>query len=66
MNRNLDGIYFRVKRGDEYENVCFTDLTDEELERISVERLASWWQGVAMHLRGRLRDIGEQFDIVGE
>lgn len=30
MNRELTGIYYRVKRGDKYENIDFTDLTVDE------------------------------------
>lgn len=28
--RELCGIYFRVKRDGKYENICFTDMTEEE------------------------------------
>ena len=28
MNRDLDGMYFRVKRGKRWESLCFSDLTD--------------------------------------
>lgn len=34
MNRNLDGIYFRVKREENYENVCFSDLSIEERDKV--------------------------------
>lgn len=34
MNRELTGIYYRVKRGDKYENIDFTDLTFEEQQEI--------------------------------
>lgn len=30
MERELTGIYYRVKRGDKYENIDFTDLTVDE------------------------------------
>ena len=43
--RDLDGFYLRVKRGNKYENLCFTDLTAEEqkkwLARLSAEGLRS-------------------------
>lgn len=32
MERNLDGIYFRVQRDGKWTNRCFTDLTDKEQE----------------------------------
>lgn len=28
--RDLDGIFYRVRRGDKYVNRCFSDLTDNE------------------------------------
>lgn len=65
MNRNLDGIYFRVKRGEKFENVCFSDLTEEEREEICKDRPAIWFKGVAYHLADQLKLIGEEFDITG-
>jgi len=66
MNRNLDGIYFRVQRGDKYENICFSDLTDEEREQIGKGRSAEWWKSVACHLADVLIALGEQLDLVME
>ena len=34
IERNLDGIYFRVQREGKWTNRCFTDLTDKEQEDI--------------------------------
>ena len=42
MYRNLDGVYFRVKRYDEWQNICFTDLTNEETNTILKDRDDSW------------------------
>ena len=42
MTRNLDGVYFRVKRGDKWQNICFTDLTNEETNTILKDRDESW------------------------
>ena len=42
MNRNLDGVYFRVKRYDKWQNICFTDLTNEETSAILKDRDDSW------------------------
>ena len=65
MNRELDGIFFRVKRNGGYENVCFSDLTYEERDEICKDRPADWYKFVAYHLADRLKDIGDTFDIVG-
>ena len=26
----LDSVYFRIKRGEKYDNICFSDLTQDE------------------------------------
>lgn len=66
MNRNLDGIYFRVERDGKWQNVCFSDLTEEEREKIGKDRPVTWWKSVACHLADMLKQIGEQFNIVSE
>ena len=38
MDRNLDGIYFRVQRDGKWGNACFSDLTQEEMERVMENR----------------------------
>lgn len=64
-NRELDGVYFRVERDGKWQNVCFTDLTKEEIETVVGERSADWWKSLALILKGVINDIGEQFDIMG-
>lgn len=63
--RNLDGMYFRLERNGNYENVCITDMTDEEFIEV-IGKLGEKQQiSVAKTLRKIIRDIGEQFDIIG-
>lgn len=38
MNRRLDGVYFRVKRDGKWQNICFSDLTDEEMDSVMDSR----------------------------
>ena len=64
-NRKLDGVYFRVERDGKWQNICFTDLTEEEIETVVGERSTEWWKSLALILKGVINDIGEQFDIVG-
>lgn len=68
INRDLDGCYFRVKRGDKYENVCFSDLTERERDELFSrnEKSAEWWKSLAYHLADRLRLIGDELDLVFE
>lgn len=63
MNRDLDGIYIRVKRGDKYEAVCLSDMTKEELEKTLNPERGEWLKGAVIHLALTLRTIGDQFDI---
>ena len=64
MNRNLDGIYLRVKREGKYQSVCLSDMTKEELEESLNPERGEWLKGAVIHLAGCLHDIGEQFGIV--
>ena len=66
MNRNLDGIFFRVKRDEKYENICFSDLTAEERDEICKDRSAEWFQTVAYHLADVIKRLGEEFEIIAE
>ena len=62
MDRNLDGIYVRIKRNG-YENVCLSDMTDEELEEVCKDRTSSWYLSVIKHLCKCLKAIGDELDI---
>lgn len=64
MNRNLDGIYFRIKRNGKYESVCFSDLTEDEMNEILKDRDVKWLKSLAKMLGRTIREIGDQFDII--
>lgn len=64
-NRNLDGCYFRIKRGEKYENLCFSDLTRDEQEEILKDKSPEYISTLAIHLAETLRQIGDQFDLIG-
>ena len=42
IQRNLDGVFFRVQRNNKWMNVCFSDLTDEEMNTILAGRSTEW------------------------
>lgn len=65
MNRNLDGTYFRVVRAGKWSNVCFSDLTERERTKILEGRSEEWLKSLCCHLADVIKDIGEQFDIIG-
>ena len=61
--RNLDGVYFRVKRNGKYDNVCFSDLTSEERNEILSGRENEWLSQMCRILADTIYRIGEQLDI---
>ena len=61
--RNLDGVYFRARRDDGFDAVCWTDLTDEEREEFGKGRPLTWWKSMAEIMTRQLRFIGDQLDI---
>ncbi len=65
-NRNLDGCYFRVRRGEKYEDLCFTDLTRDEQEEVLKDKSAEFIVGLTCHLAEVLRKIGDRLDLTGE
>ena len=66
MNRELDGIYLRIKRDGKYQAVCLSDMTREELEEHLNPERGEWLKGAVIHLALTLHEIGNLFDIVGE
>lgn len=65
-NRNLDGCYFRIRRGEKYENLCFSDLTRNEQEELLKDKSPEYIQELAIHLAETLRQIGDQFNLIGD
>ena len=64
MNRNLDGIYLRIKRDGKYQAVCLSDMTADELEETLDPERGDWLKGAVIHLAGQLRAVGDKFNIV--
>ena len=61
--RNLDGCYFRVERNGKYEDVCFTDLTEEEQAKFIQGRSAEWLTSLVMHFGKIIRMLGDALDL---
>ena len=64
--RNLDGIYNRIKRGDRMRDVCFTDLTVDEQKLILQDYEINGLRNFVMALARALREVGDRFNIIGE
>ena len=74
VQRNLDGVYFRVERSGKWENVCYSDMEQKEREEVVAARVAdrtpeeraAWWRSLADILADQLYDMGEQLGVVCE
>ena len=64
--RDLDGVYFRVERDGRWLSLCFTDLTEEERERVMGHRSLAWTREMALIMARTLREMGDQLDVVCE
>ena len=60
MRRNLDGVYFRIGT----ENICFSDLTEEQQDEVMKNRDKEWLKSMCKILAKTLKDIGDELDMV--
>lgn len=66
MNRKLCGVYFRVERDGKWQNICFSDMTKDEREKVLCEKPDEFLRGLCHRLADVLKEIGDEFDIVRE
>ena len=66
MNRNLDRYYFRVKRDGKWDNICWSDMTDEERDEQMTNRSEEWLKSLCKGLGNVIHKIGEDLDIACE
>ena len=64
MDRNLDGYYFRVCRNGHWGNVCFSDLTEEQMNDVLKDRSDKWLKSLCVGLGMTLKQIGDVMDLV--
>ena len=38
----MDGVYFRICRDGEWQNICFSDMTKEERDQMMTNRSEEW------------------------
>ena len=62
---DMDRIYFRIKRNGKYENVCFSDLTNEERAVVCSNKQIEWFIRVTHHLADCLYEAGIILDKLG-
>ena len=61
----LDGVFFRIKRDQKFENICFSDLTEAEQDEVMKGRNKEWLKSMCKILAKSLRNIGETCGIRG-
>ena len=74
MQRNMDGVYFRVERDGRWQNVCFSDMTADERKAVVYDRMnerpfveqASYYRRLAELMADQLYDVAEQLGVVCE
>lgn len=66
IKRNLDGVYFRIQRDGKWDNICFTDLTEAEMDEVLKNKDKVWVVGLAKILAKTIQNIGYQFDLVSK
>ena len=64
MNRNLDGAYFRVYRDDKWQSICFSDLTENEMNIVLLNRNEEWLKSFCVYLGTTISSIGDAFDLI--
>lgn len=57
--RDMDGVYFRVKRNGKWEVICFSDLTNDEQEKMMEGRSIEWLKSMVKILADNLYAAGE-------
>lgn len=63
INRNLDGIYFRIERDGKCQNLCFSDLTEKEQKKVLKDKSPEFILQIALNMAKRLREIGDQLGL---
>lgn len=62
--RNLSGIYFRIRRPAGCKNVCFEDLSADEQKQAVADYNKDQLFSLAQMLANTLNEIGNRFDIM--
>ena len=61
MNRELDGIYFRIKRDEKWQNICFSDMTEKEMQEVLRDKDPAFLTNLCIKLGLTIQFIGNFF-----
>ena len=63
--RNLDGVYFRVKRDGKYKSLCLSDLYSWEIKEALAFRKNDFLISCIVALASALHRLGDKHDLYG-
>ncbi len=63
VHRNLDGVYYRVKRNGYFEDLCFTDLTLTEQNDLLATLDTEGLKRMCHLMADALRTVGDELNI---
>ena len=66
MKRDLDDVYFPVNRDGKCHVLCFSDLTDAEMDEVLKGKSKDWLKRMCKILGKTLKDVGDMFNIISE
>lgn len=66
VNRNLDGMFFRIKRDGRYQNICFSDMTTEERLEVLKDKDVEFMRRMCLIMAEKMGEIGDKYDITVE
>jgi len=64
LKRELDGYYFRMQRDGKWTNVCFSDMTEDEMHSVLARFDKDALERMCIGLGQTIRQIGDQFDLM--
>lgn len=69
--RNLCGIYYRIRRNDKWENVCISDMTNDEINSIfsTIDKNESnqdYYKNLSKALIETIKNIGNNLDLISK
>lgn len=56
MKRNLDGVYFRIQRDGKWDDICYSDLTKEEMDIVLEGKDEKWVNSLIDILQDSLKN----------
>ena len=66
MDREISGMYFRIERNDKRCNVCFEDMTEEEMNLILNQAKPEFVKGIAKGMAKKLKQVCDDLDILSQ